>query len=405
MYRTDLVLNPTYAPGASYGSAQRALLNSESIADVKAEVTAWPGYESTPLVRLDSRAKAAGIARLWCKYEAPRFGIGSFKPAGPTYAMLTVIKGEVRKATGVNEVTTKDLVAGRFESITRNITISAATSGNHGRALAWGARLFHCRCLIYMSETVSPGREQVIASFGAEVVRVPGSFDRAVRRSADDAEEHGYFVVCDKQRVYPEVPLQIIQGYALVGDEIADQLQEKGEEPTHVFVPAGSGSMASAVCGRLWERYGSAHPRLITVEPEASVCLQQSAREGRPAEIADAVPTILDGLVVNEASHLGWTILRAGAFAFLSVEDQAAIDAMRQAAEGSGGDPALVIGDTGSAGWAGFLAATSDPQLRRDLELTDDSRVVLVVTEGATDPEVYRTIVGRDPEEVMTAWA
>ena len=403
MYRTDLVLNPNHEPGAAYGSAQRALLNSESIADVKAEVTAWPGYEPTPLVPLDGRAKAAGIARLWCKYEAPRFGIGSFKPVGPTYAMLTVIKGEVRKATGVSEVTTQDLVEGRFESITRNITISAATSGNHGRALAWGARLFHCRCLIYMSEVVSSGREQVIASFGAEVVRVPGSFDRAVQRAADDAEEHGYFVVCAKQRVYPEVPLQIIQGYALVGDEIADQLQEKGEEPTHVFVPAGSGSMASAVCGRLWERYGPAHPRFITVEPEASACLQQSAREGGPAEVADAGPTILDGLVVNEASHLGWRILGTGAYAFLAVEDQAAIDAMRQAAEGSGGDPALVIGDTGSGGWAGFLAATSDPQLRRDLELTDDSRVVLVVTEGATDPEVYRTIVGRDPEEVMTA--
>ena len=399
MYQTDLVLNENHHSGAEYGSEQRALLNSESMADVRKEVSAWPGYEPTPLVSLDNLARTSGIAGLWCKYEAPRFGIGSFKPAGATYAMLTVLRGEIRKAAGVDEVTTRDLVDGKFESITRNITIAAASSGNHGRALAWGARLFHCQCVIYMSEGVSAGREEVISSFGARVVRVPGSYDRAVQRATDDAEEHGYFLICAAQTIYPQVPLQIIQGYALVGDEIADQMSGV-EPPTHVFAPAGSGGMASGVCGRLWERYGSEHPRFITVEPAGSACVQESARIGGPAEVPDAEPTVLDGLVVNEASQLGWTILGEGAFGFLSVEDQAAIDAMRQAADG---DPALVIGDTGSGGWAGFLAATKDPQLRRQLELSDDSRVVVVVTEGATDPEVYRDIVGRDPEDVANA--
>ncbi len=234
------------------------------MAAVREEVGSWPGYEPTPLVRLDGRAAAAGIARLWCKHEGPRFDIGSFKPTGPTYAMLTVLRGEIEKAAGVRHAPTRELLDGRYAAA--GVTVCAATSGNHGRALAWGARMFGCRCIIYMNDKVSSGREAVIASFGAEVVRVPGSFDRAVQRSFEDAEENGYFVICDRQRRYPEVPLRIIQGYALVGEEIASQLPLP-EAPTHVFVPGGSGKLASAVCARLWERYGEAHPRVVTVEP------------------------------------------------------------------------------------------------------------------------------------------
>ena len=256
MYRTDLVLNRNYKPGAPYGPEQQALLDSETMAAVREEVSSWPGYEPTPLVRLDGRAAAAGIARMWCKHEGPRFDIGSFKPTGPTYAMLTVLRGEIEKAAGVRNAPTRDLLDGRFAAAASRVTVCAATSGNHGRALAWGARMFGCRCIIYMNDKVSRGREEVIASFGAEVVRVPGSFDRAVQRSFEDAEENGYFVICDRQRRYPEVPLRIIQGYALVGEEIASQLPLP-EAPTHLFVPGGSGKLASAVCARLWERYGS----------------------------------------------------------------------------------------------------------------------------------------------------
>ena len=226
----------TSAREAPYGPEQQALLDSETMAAVREEVGSWPGYEPTPLIRLDGRAAAAGIARLWCKHEGPRFDIGSFKPTGPTYAMLTVLRGEIEKAAGVRHAPTGELLDGRFTEAAAGVTVCAATSGNHGRALAWGARMFGCRCIIYMNDKVSPGREAVIASFGAEVVRVPGSFDRAVQRSFEDAEANGYFVICDRQRRYPEVPLRIIQGYALVGEEIASQLQPP-ETPTHLFVP------------------------------------------------------------------------------------------------------------------------------------------------------------------------
>ena len=152
---------------------------------------------------------------LWCKHEGYRFEVGSFKPTGPVYAMLSVLKGEIKKATGVETVTTQDLINRQYESVTREVVVSAATSGNHGRALAWGARMFGCRCVIYMNDGVSAGREEAIATYGAEVVRVAGNYDQAVQRSYADAEMFGYFAISDeKSAEYPHISREIIGQYA-----------------------------------------------------------------------------------------------------------------------------------------------------------------------------------------------
>ena len=284
--------------------------------------------------------------------------------------------------------------------MTQEIVVSAATSGNHGRALAWGARMFGCRCVIYMNDGVSAGREEAIAGYGAEVVRVPGNYDRAVQCSFADAEALGYFVVSDdKSTEYPYISREIMQGYAMVADEIVQQLSNT-EPPTHVFVPGGGGRFAGATCGHLWERYGSNHPRVVVVEPATSACLYQSIVENRAATVSGDGRSVMDGLVVESASSQAWEILKGGAFAFFTIPDEAAVDAIQQAAAGVGGDAPVVIGETGIAGWAGFLAATRDENLHQQLELNADSRVVIIATEGATDPEVYRNLVGASPEAV-----
>ena len=400
-YPTHLSINPRAHPPPEYGPAQRALLNRHAFADVEAEVTGFPGYEPTPLIALNGLASASGVDGLWCKHEGHRFEVGSFKPTGPVYAMLSVLKGEVRKATDAETVTTRDLMDRRYDSVTREITVSAATSGNHGRALAWGARMFGCRCVIYMNDGVSAGREEAIAAYGAEVVRVPGNYDQAVQRSYEDAEMFGYFAISDeKSAAYPHISREIIQGYAMVAGEIVRQFSDV-PPPTHVFVPGGGGRLAAAICGHLWERYRSDHPRVVVVEPTNSACLYHSAIEGSPQIVSGDGRSVMDGLVVESASPQAWEILRGGAFAFLTVPEEAAADAMRQAATGVGGDPPLVIGETGIAAWAGFLAATCDEDLGRQLGLDASSRIVIIATEGATDPEVYRNLVGRTPEAVL----
>ena len=400
-YETNLFINSEAYPPPEYGPAQKALLNQAAFADVKAEVTKLPGYEPTPLIALDGLALASGVRTLWCKHEGYRFEVGSFKPTGPVYAMLSVLKGEIKKATGAETVTTQELTDRKYESVTQEIVVSAATSGNHGRALAWGARMFGCRCVIYMNDGVSTGREKAIAGYGAEVVRVPGNYDRAVQRSIVDAERLGYFVVSDdKSAKYPHIAGAIMQGYAMVADEIVQQF--RGDHPpTHVFVPGGGGRFAGATCGHLWERYGSSHPRIVVVEPTTSACLYQSMVENRATTVSGDGRSVMDGLVVEDASSQAWEILKDGAFAFLTIPDEAAIDAIRLAAGGISGDYPVVIGETGIAGWAGFLAATSDEDLRQKIGLDPNSRVVIIATEGATDPEVYQDIVGGSPERVL----
>jgi len=400
-YETNLFINSEAYPPPEYGPAQKALLNQAAFADVKAEVTKLPGYEPTPLIALDGLALASGVRTLWCKHEGYRFEVGSFKPTGPVYAMLSVLKGEIKKATGAETVTTQELTDRKYESVTQEIVVSAATSGNHGRALAWGARMFGCRCVIYMNDGVSAGREEAIAGYGAEVVRVPGNYDRAVQRSVTDAERLGYFVVSDdKSAKYPHIAGAIMQGYAMVADEIVQQFRG-AQPPTHVFVSGGGGRFAGATCGHLWERYGSNHPRIVVVEPTTSACLYQSMVENRATTVSGDGRSVMDGLVVEDASPQAWEILKGGAFAFLTIPDEAAIDAIRLAATGINGDAPVVIGETGIAGWAGFLAATSDEDLRQKIGLDPNSRVVIIATEGATDPEVYQDIVGGSPERVL----
>ncbi len=400
-YPTHLSINARAHPPREYGPAQKALLNREAFADVEAEVTRFPGYEPTPLIELNGLASASGVESLWCKHEGHRFEVGSFKPTGPVYAMLSVLKGEIRKATGAGTVATQDLMDRKHESVTREITVSAATSGNHGRALAWGARMFGCRCVIYMNDGVSAGREEAIAAYGAEVVRVPGSYDRTVQRSFEDAGRLGYFPISDeKSSEYPHISRDIMQGYAMVADEIFRQFRG-GRPPTHVLVPGGGGRLAAATCGHLWERYGSSQPRVVVVEPTNSACLYHSALDDGAATVSSDGRSVMDGLVVESASPQAWEILRGGAFAFLTVPDEAAVDAMRQAAAGVGGDPPLVIGETGIAAWAGFLAATRDDELKQQLGIDSGSRVVVIATEGATDSEVYRDLVGRTPDAVL----
>ena len=400
-YRTNLFINAQAHPPPDYGPAQKALLNQDAFADVEAEVTNLPGYQPTPLIVLNGLASESSIEALWCKHEGYRFEVGSFKPTGPVYAMLSVLKGEIKKATCVETITTQDLISRKYESVTQEIVVSAATSGNHGRALAWGARMFGCRCVIYMNDGVSAGRGEAIAAYGAEVVRVPGNYDRVVQRSYADAETLGYFAISDdKSADYPHISREIMQGYALVAGEIVKQFINV-QPPTHVFVPGGGGRFAAATCGHLWDRYTSNHPRVVVVEPAASACLYRSAIENSAATVSGDGRSVMDGLVVESASPQAWNILRAGAFAFLTIPDKAAVDAIRQAATGVGGDPPVVIGETGIAAWAGFLAATRDGNLRQQLGLDCNSRIVIIATEGATDPEVYRDLVGTSPEAVL----
>ncbi|MFL5077734.1 MAG: diaminopropionate ammonia-lyase [Microvirga sp.] len=368
-----LVANAGLDRDASYGPEERDILSAEKGRAAWDAIRAWPGYAPTPLRRLAPIAAEAGVAELLYKDEGHRFGLRSFKALGGAYAVERLARQH--GADG--------------------LTVACATDGNHGRAVAWGARKAGVKAVIFVHEGVSPGRAEAIAALGAEVVRAGRTYDDSVRLCADAGRQNGWQIVSDTSWPgYEEVPKTVMQGYAvMVGEALA-----AGARPSHVFVQGGVGGLAAAVLSWLWETQGPARPVFIVVEPEAAACLFASAKAGAPTSVGGDLATIMAGLSCGEPSLLAWRILARGADAFMTIPDEAAAETMRDLA-----DLGVVGGESGVAGLAGFRLAAADPQLRTALRLDASSRVLVFGTEGATDPDVYARIVGRSAEDVAGA--
>ncbi len=309
----QLFHNPHAAARRAYGPAEAAVLNMEGLAAAKREIATWPAYEPTPLRNLPDLASELGLARLWYKDESERFGLNSFKALGGAYAVFRLLRREVERATGTTDFTTDDLIGETHAGVTRRITVTCATDGNHGRAVAWGAKLFGCRAVIFVHGTVSEGRVAAIARYGAEVVRVPGNYDDSVRHAAATAKKNGWHVISDTSYPgYMDVPRDVMHGYMVMADEAVTQLPVK-IVPTHVFVQAGVGGLAAAICATFWLRWGATRPRLIVVEPTEADCLYRSAVAGKPETVPGNLDTIMAGLSCGEVSLLAWEILKSGA--------------------------------------------------------------------------------------------
>jgi diaminopropionate ammonia-lyase len=358
----------------------------------RAEITAWPGYAPTPLRELPGIASEAGLGAARLKDEAGRFGLGSFKALGGAYAVAQVVADELARRGVAAAASSAALMAGQWRDATAAITVTCATDGNHGRAVAWGAQRCHCRAVIFVHEGVSAGRAAAIAAYGAEVRRVPGTYDDSVLVASEVAAAEGWFVVSDTSwQGYTEVPRTIMQGYRVMADEAVAQwavAQWEGAAPTHVFIQGGVGGVAAAVSAQMRTAFSPA-PMLVVVEPDRAACLLASAELGERTSAAGDLDTLMAGLACGEPSLLAWQELDRGAAAFMAIPDAAAVEVMRVlATEG------VVAGESGVAGLAGCLLAAGDAAAREALGLGIESRVLAFSTEGATDPELYARLVG-----------
>ncbi|MBR0567113.1 diaminopropionate ammonia-lyase [Azoarcus sp. L1K30] len=382
-----------------YPDRLKPILSLAAHAEAMTEIGEWPGYAPTPLVGLPGLARAAGLGAIHYKHEAGRFGLGSFKALGGAYAVLRLLKNEILRRTG-QHASSRELIAGKFADIVSGITVTCATDGNHGRSVAWGAQTFGCQCVIYIHATVSEGRREAIARYGAEVIRTAGNYDDAVRTADADAKTHGRFIVSDTSYPgYTDVPRDVMQGYSVMVEEALQQWPEAAP-PTHVFIQGGVGGLAAAVCAQMWERLGDARGRFIVVEPDKAACLYASALAGAPTAVHGDLDTLMAGLACGEVSLIAWEVLAAGTHDFLTIPDAAAVDTMRLLADTPFGDTPIAAGESAVAGLAGLLMACSRPRLAADLGLGPDSRVLLFGSEGATDPELYARLVGRSAEAV-----
>jgi diaminopropionate ammonia-lyase len=368
----EFLLNPSAAGARSMNATEDGVLAPQGFAAAHDAISAWPDYQPTPLRGLPALARTIGVDALYYKDEASRFGLGSFKALGGAYAVQRLVED------GAGD------------------TFATATDGNHGRAVAWGARRFGRRAVVYIHETVSEGRAEAIRALGAEVVRTPGNYDDSVRQAAADAERHGWTVVSDTSwEGYAEIPRLVMYGYGVM---VAEALRQAPRVPTHIFVQAGVGALAAAVCAVAWQEFGAQRPRLIVVEPERAACLFESGRRGRLAPATGDTDSLMAGLACGEASPLAWDLLRTGADAFMIVPDDDAVQAMRRLAMPLAGDPAIVAGESAVAGLCGLMRVCQDARLKTALGLDANARVLLFGTEGATDPDLYRRLVSEAGE-------
>ena len=353
-----------------------------------------PGYAPTPLRDLSALARELGLRSLHLKDEGDRFGLQAFKGLGASYAVYSLLRARWRDRTG------EDLAPAAFADPTvrkalGRLTLAAATDGNHGRAVAWTARLLGQQAVIFMPDDSAPVRVEHVRREGADVRLVAGTFDDCVAVCAETAAREGWQVIADT--AYPgnmEIPGAIMTGYSTIFVEIAAQLRQPCDV---VLLPAGVGGLFAAGAAHFVQEHGARRPQLVCVEPEDAACFLESAEadDGHPHAARGRQKSLMAGLNCGLPSLLAWPVVRDTADAFLAIEDAWAEDAM-VASHRHG----VVAGESGAAALAGLLALLHDDALapaRAHLGLGADCRVLVVNTESDTDPEFWARVTGGSP--------
>ena len=395
-----LFLNPR-ATRADYPAELSAIMNIAQAHQSRQWLSSWRGIHrpATPLYDLPDAAARCQVGRLCLKDESVRSPLGSFKALGAPIALVRQI---LRLHPDFEPAA---ILTGRYAEALRGYTVISATDGNHGRGLAAAAQDAGCRCVIVLHAHVSPEREQAIAAYGADIVRIAGNYDESVQEAARLAAAHGWQVIADTSYDgYEDIPRDVMQGYGAIAEEIVEQTSaQRGRAGafTHVFLQGGVGGMAAGLASYFWEYHGPQRPCFISVEPAQADCLLQSAIQGRPAKATGTVDSVMAGLACGETSPLAWRFLQPCVDVFMTIEDEQAIEAMRTLAQGSERDTPIVAGESGVAGLAALEWLRSDPQRSEQVGLTAESRVLIISTEGATAPREYTRLVGQSAEQVL----
>jgi len=371
------------------------MLGVPAAGEVERYLTYRENHVPTPLHALSALAAELGVNTVHIKDEGFRLGLGSFKALGGSYAVIRLVLEEASRQFG-RPIDVAELHAPEVRAVAAGMTVACATDGNHGRSVAQGAELVGAKAAIFVHSGVSDERVTAIARFGAEVIRVAGTYDDSVAEAARVAAEKGWTIVSDTSWPgYERIPGLVMQGYTAM---LREALRQLPEAPTHVFVQAGVGGVAAAVAGHFALALGDQRPTFVVVDPARAACLFATARAGHPVKIAHGEPTVMAMLECYEPSLVAWRILSRVADAFMMVDEEDAVAVMNRLARPVGGDPAIVAGESGGAGLAGFIRAAAMPEVRATLHLNEASRVFVINTEGATDPERYEELVGMRPD-------
>lgn len=366
-------------------SARPALPRPETRGgDARGFHASLPGYAPSALVSAAPLARELGLAALDVKDESARLGLPSFKILGASWALAQALRERPGMERAETFAELRTALAGT------ELTLTCATDGNHGRAVASLARRLGLAARILVPDAVSPARAAAIRDEGAEVVVLPVDYDAAVRAAAATAGPRTLVVSDTSWPGYERIPRWVLDGYATIFEEADEQLADRGQAaPDVVVVQIGVGAFAAAAIAH-YKRADRARPaRVLGVEPHDAACVLASLRAGELTTVDGPHRSAMDGLNCGTPSQVAWPLLRDGLDAVVTVGDDDVHDAMRDLARCG-----VTAGESGAAGLAGLRAATAAQPLRAALGLGPGARVLLFSTEGATDLDRYRAVVG-----------
>lgn len=357
----------------------------------------FPQYEETPLTPLPGLAGYLGLKKLYVKDESYRFGLNAFKVLGGSYAIARHIAKELDR--DISEISYDVLTSKELREEFGQATFFTATDGNHGRGVAWAANKLGQKCVVRMPKGTTRTRLENIARENAAVTIENLNYDDCVRMAAKEAEatKRGIMVQDTAWEGYEEIPTWIMQGYGTLALEADRQLLEDKSRPTHIFIQAGVGSLAGAVIGYFANRFKENPPVMVVVEAGAADCLYRSAlqADGGRVNVTGDMLTIMAGLACGEANTVSWDILRNHADAFVSCPDWVSANGTRIYGAPIGDDKRVISGESGSVTLGLVHALMTNPdyqELKEALKLNENSEVLLVSSEGDTDPDRYREI-------------
>lgn len=343
-----------------------------------------PGYAPTPLRLLDSLASELGVGELRLKDESDRLGLPAFKFLGASWATVLILEralGEELRGLDL------DALRARLEPL-RPARLVAATDGNHGRAVARMASLLGLGAKVFVPVGTDAPRSAAIEGEGAEVVEAGASYERTLEYAVEAATEPRSFLVQDVSwEGFEEVPTWIVEGYATMFWELEEQTAAaRLEPPDVVFVPIGAGTLASAVINH-FRREGAPPVHIVAVEPASAACAMAAFEHGGVIEIECSHASTMVGLNCGRIATTAWPLLERGLDATVAIDDDVCGEALRLLAKHD-----VPVGECGASGLGALLALLRDDEaaaLRDRLGLGGDARILLLATEGVTNPESY----------------
>ncbi len=314
---------------------------STDITRVEALLSRCPVYKETPLIQHDRLTQVCKVSELYIKDERARMGLGSFKALGAAYAIATdAQKGDVSDATYVT-----------------------ASAGNHGLSVAAGARAFGARAQVVIAETVPEAFAARLRSEGAEVIRAGATYEDSMIAAATLAEDNDWTLLSDSSWPgYTDMPHRVMEGYLMLMGEAIVQMPAP---PTHIFLQAGVGGMASA-CAALARYVWHDKPHITIVEPQEAPALHSSISAGE-ATAAKGGVSAMGRLDCKEPSLIALKGLAQDADTFMLISE-----AQGKAGAGLCAHYNLKTTPSGAAGIAGLLAAKPPT----------DARVLVILSEG-----------------------